>query len=81
MTFIPIEISRKYNPKTDCYDDVKYSPCPFNVRDLQNDNCYDGNGKNRCKWFVRYDWEKHAGCIVCKHPPLKESLQREFNFD
>lgn len=50
MTFIPIEVSRKYNPATDMYDDVTYTPCPFGVRDLQNDECYSGNGKNRCKY-------------------------------
>ena len=80
MTFIPIEQSRKYNPKTACYDDVKYTPCPFGVRDLQNDRCYDGGGKNRCKWFVCYDWEKHAGCIACSHPK-KRYEQQEFNFE
>lgn len=25
MTFIPIEISRKYNPETKLWDDVKYT--------------------------------------------------------
>jgi hypothetical protein len=80
MTFIPIEQSRKYNPETDCYDDVKYTPCPFGVRDLQNDRCYDGGGKNRCKWFVRYDWEKHAGCIACSHTK-KRYEQQEFKFE
>ncbi len=65
MTFIPIEISRKYNPATGFNDDVTYTPCPFGVRDLQNDECYSGNGTNRCKYFVRYDWDKHKGCIAC----------------
>lgn len=71
----PIEISRKYNPKTKLWDDVKYSPCPFGVRDLQTERCYYGMGKNRCQWFVRYDWEEHAGCIACTHP--EESKQSE----
>ena len=39
--------------------------CPFGVRDLTQDECYSGNGKNRCKYFVRYDWGEHSGCIVC----------------
>lgn len=39
--------------------------CPFGVRDLTKDECYSGNGQNRCKYFVRYDWGEHAGHIVC----------------
>lgn len=42
--------------------------CPFKVRDLKNDSCYVGSGVHRCKWFIRYDWEKHRGCIACNHP-------------
>lgn len=29
--------------------------CPFHERDLHNDHCYDGMGRNRCKYFVRYE--------------------------
>lgn len=47
--------------------------CPFGVRDLSNDECYSGNGKNRCPYFVRYDWDKHNNHIACNHPPLKKS--------
>ena len=67
MTYIKIELSRKYNPLTDRYDDVTYSPCPFGLRKLEHgeDECYSGNGKNRYKYFMRYDWEKHYGCIAC----------------
>jgi hypothetical protein len=39
--------------------------CPFGVRDLAADECYSGNGRNRCPYFVRYDWEQHAGYIAC----------------
>ena len=83
MDFIPIEVagSRKYNPVTKLYDDVKYTPCPYGERDLQKDECYSGNGKNRCPYFVRYDWENHPGCIACNHPPKKEFEQLEFNFE
>ena len=80
MTFIPLEISRNYNPITKCYDDVKYTPCPFKERDLQKDECYSGNGKNKCRFFVRYDWGKHYGCIACNHPKIKKSIQQEFDF-
>lgn len=79
MEFIPIEKSRKYNPVSKCWDDVEYTPCPFGERDLQTDECYSGNGKNRCPYFVRYDWETHPGCIACKHPPINHQL--EFDFD
>ena len=45
--------------------------CPFGVRDLEHDECYSGNGQNRCKWFVRYEWcNEHNGCIHCTHPPV-----------
>lgn len=58
--------------------------CPFKVRDLKNDECYSGNGKNRCEWFVRYDWEHHYGCIACSHPQDKQKDDLEgqllFNF-
>ena len=81
MDFIPIELDRKYNPKTGRCDIVTYSPCPYGERDLQKDECYSGNGKNRCPYFVRYDWEKHPGCIACNHPPKKQFEQLEFNFD
>ena len=40
--------------------------CPFGVRDLAVDECYSGNGKNRCKYFVCYDWiTEHAPCVQC----------------
>lgn len=47
--------------------------CPFGVRDLSNDECYSGNGKNRCPYFVKYDWDKHYNHIACNHAPLKKS--------
>lgn len=69
--------------------------CPFGVRDLslvdinepygkRHNRCYDGNGKNRCPYFVRYDWEKYANHIVCtcdkpKVIAVKEDWP-EFNF-
>ena len=53
-------------------------PCPFGVRDLSKDECYSGNGRNKCKYFVRYDWEKHPGCVACTHPP--KEIQLEFDF-
>lgn len=67
MTYVQIELSRKYNPQTKCYDDVKYSPCPFGLRKLENgaERCYYGGGRDMCPHFVRYDWEQHYGCIVC----------------
>jgi len=40
--------------------------CPFAVRDLSQDECYSGNGQNRCKYFVRYD---DGTDIICNHPP------------
>ena len=61
------------------------TPCPFNVRDLSKDECYSGNGKNRCKYFIRYDWNKHYGHVVCScNLPVinnKQIKQQEFNFD
>ena len=40
--------------------------CPYGVRDLEKDECYSGSGKNRCKYFVRYDWsDEHAGYVAC----------------
>lgn len=40
--------------------------CPFNIRDLSKDECYSGNGQNRCPYFVKYDWEsEHALCVQC----------------
>lgn len=47
--------------------------CPFGVRDLSNDECYSGNGKNHCPYFVKYDWDKHYNHIACNHQPLKKS--------
>lgn len=29
--------------------------CPFKVRDLHTDECYSGNGKNRCEYFIKYE--------------------------
>ena len=68
MTFIQTELERNYNPQTKCWDDVKYSPCPFGLRKLEDgsERCYYGNGKDKCPYFVRYDWGEHAGCIACK---------------
>lgn len=74
MIFIKRIVKREYDPETEMWDKVTYAPCPFGVRDLQNDECYSGNGVNRCKWFVRYDWENHAGCIACSHPEKENQL-------
>jgi hypothetical protein len=67
MTFIQTELDRRYNPKTGLWDDVKYSPCPWGLRKLEDgsERCYYGNGVDKCKYFARYDWEQHAGCIAC----------------
>lgn len=67
MIFIQTELDRKYNPETDLWDIVTYSPCPFGLRKLEDgsERCYYGNGVGKCKYFVRYDWEKHPGCIAC----------------
>lgn len=64
-TYIKREAAREYNPETDMWDAVTYTPCPFGVRDLQHDECYSGNGNNRCKYFKRYDFEKKYTRIVC----------------
>lgn len=81
MTHFQYELKREYNPKTKCWDIVTYHPCPFGERDLQNDECYSGNGQNRCPFFVRYDWEKYKGHVICNHPPKKtKSQQLEFEF-
>ena len=84
MTYIQTELSRKYNPQTECWDDVEYSPCPFGVRKLEHgeERCYYGNGKNRCKYFVRYDWEEHYGCIACKCDlPRKDQSGQRYEID
>ena len=49
------------------------NPCPFGVRDLENDECYSGGGNNRCQWFVRYDYPY----VVCKHPAETKSADSE----
>lgn len=71
MTHFKTELKREYNEETKCYDKVTYHQCPFNERDLQNDKCYNGNGHNRCKYFVRYDWGKYYGEVICNHPEVK----------
>ena len=42
--------------------------CPFGIRDLSEENCYDGMGRNRCKYFKKYEHnaEKHQSYIVCR---------------
>lgn len=62
----------------DGYFHTDHNQCPFGERDLLNDECYSGNGVNRCKYFVRYDWNKHSGCVACSHPvPEKKCVQLE----
>ena len=80
MTHFKPELKREYNPETKLWDKVTYHPCPFGERDLQNDECYSGSGKNRCPYFVKYDWEQYNGEVICKHPPKKEYEQASFNF-
>ncbi|MBQ3836173.1 MAG: hypothetical protein II814_03490 [Treponema sp.] len=80
MTYIPIDKPGAPNiqdPATGLWH-TERSQCPFGVRDLTSDECYSGSGRNRCPYFVRYDWEQHAGCIACNHPPVEQ--QREFDF-
>lgn len=84
MTYIQTELERKYNPETDRYDDVKYSPCPFGLRKLEDgsERCYYGNGVDRCKYFVRYDWDKHYGCIACScNLPRKDEHGNIYEID
>ncbi|MBO6100629.1 MAG: hypothetical protein J6P07_04785 [Spirochaetaceae bacterium] len=76
MNFIPIEEGETKQREDGTFYKER-TQCPFNVRDLKNDECYSGNGKNRCRWFIRYDWDKHYGCIVCSHPLM---TQQEFDF-
>lgn len=60
--------------------------CPFGERDLSygHNECYSGSGKNRCPYFVKYDWNTHQGCIECTHPtekiPADRFVQGEFDF-
>lgn len=68
LTFFPI-----WNESTRCKTEdgfyrVDHNQCPFGERDLLDDECYSGNGVNKCHWFVRYDWNKHCGCVACSHP-------------
>ena len=63
------------------YVNIDKKECPFKERDLKNDCCYNGIKEDRCKYFVRYDWDKHYNHIECTHPPIKDSQQLElFNF-
>ena len=52
----------KNNRKTEDLKNLKNlypdGQCPFGIRDLNNDECYSGNGKNRCKY--KYDWWENA---------------------
>lgn len=71
MTFVKVYKGRLYSGEP--------NQCPFGVRDLLHDECYSGNGQNKCKYFVRYDHDKHAGCVACTHPPI-EQKQPELDF-
>jgi hypothetical protein len=71
MTFVPV-YKGESKLGADGYWHRERNQCPFSVRDLLNDECYSGNGVNRCKFFVRYDHEKHEGCVACTHPPVEE---------
>ena len=75
MTYVPMydEHNRRIDPLT----------CPFGVRDLANNECYSGNGQNRCKYFVKYDWEsEHAGCIACTcELPRKDQDGQRYEID
>ena len=67
ITYVPTRLSKERLPE---------DKCPFGERDLNNDVCYSGNGVNRCKYFIRYDWsEEHSGCIACSHPPIAKCVQ------
>ncbi len=67
ITYVPT-VHHKSHPKV--------MVCPFGERDLQNDECYSGNGRNRCPFFIRYDWsEEHSGCVACNHPPKPKYVQ------
>lgn len=76
MIFIPLEYGETKQDANGYYYRER-TQCPFGVRDLKNDECYSGNGKNRCKFFVRHDWDKHYGCIACSHEPIKTNIQLE----
>lgn len=68
------EYKDKYNKhfgrySFDCRPFAEGIECPFGERDLMHDTCYLGNAEHRCKYFVKYNWEKpYYGYIVCSHP-------------
>ena len=65
-----------YVPTPHCKDNPQEARCPFGERDLQNDECYSGNGRNRSPYFIRYDWsDEHSGYIACNHPPKPKYVQ------
>ena len=81
MYYKPIrDESKTYRDEETGYFITPQVPCPFGVRDLSKDECYSGNGQNKCKYFVRYDWDEHPGCVACTHPPIKKEIQLEFDF-
>lgn len=56
--------------------------CPFGIRDLSKDECYSGNGRNKCKYFKCYDHVlsgKNESYIV--YSGKVDLLQREIPFD
>lgn len=80
MYYKPIrDESKTYRDEETGYFITPQVSCPFGVRDLSKDECYSGNGKNKCKYFVRYDWGKHYGCVACTHPPKERQLEFDFS--
>lgn len=77
--------------------DYKKLQCPFGIRDLSpvdperpygvaHDRCYNGNGVNKCKYFVKYDFEgDNSPCIICTCDKpkvlyqVKEQLELDFS--
>ena len=69
-----------------CYDSnghwvpVEKLKCPYGERDTE---CYNGNKKEMCPFFIRYEWGKkeYAGCVLCTHEEvIKKPTQLEFDF-
>lgn len=58
------------------YIPIEDYKCPYGERTLENDEeeCYYGNGVDKCPYFIRYCWcDEHDGCIECTHPPVNKN--------
>lgn len=56
--------------------------CPFGIRDLDKDDCYNGDKRTMCPHFVKYNWlDPNDTYVECSYTKVEEYDPGQMEFD